>query len=855
MELLNFQNLSHFRNIPSAETGKTMPRGEFGRRRRAASSNEEIKNLCENHQLRQAFELFSTNENEPNSVISSSSYGLLLKACSKKRALQEGRQVHADLIKRGFGFEGFLQTTLQNMYAECGNLDLARQVFDGSSDRGGIVAWNSMIGGYCRIGELQEALVLFCELMEEGLSPDQFTFSVIIEATERNSALFVGKLFQSLSIKMGCQEDEFVGNSLIQMYAKCGSIDDSLKAFDGISGTGSPVCWNSMIGRFAENGFYGDGIEVYKLMMENGILQTTTTFGSVMKACAGLEATWEAKQVHSQLIVHGLISSVILETALVDMYMKCGEIEMGRQVFDSMNERNVITWNSVIRGYSQMGYVEEAFELFGMMRKKEMIVPDKFTFPALLMAATKNSNVTEEFIEFFKAIHAYAIKIRLEANRFVGTSLVAMYSSNQSLEDALLAFEDSYSKDIGLWSSIISANGKNGKAEEALWLFYDMLFSDIKPNQFIYSTLFIACADLSTMETGKQIHGHSLKSGCPLDVAARNALLSMYSNCGCIDEARRIFNSIENPNVISYNSMISAFAKHGLPTEAVQLFIEMKDIRLKPDDITVVALLSSFSHAGLVQEGLELFYSMKENHGVEPSYRHYACIVDLLARAGLVEEAERFVNEMPFKPGPSLWQVILGACSKHHNVEIGERVAETLLELEPNEAITYVLLSNIYTKCGRWVEAERVKNLMVERRIEKDSGVSWIEIEREMHVFGVEDRSHPRSKEIYEKLDELIRKIKEIGYAPDITFAAHNLENERQEESLYYHTEKLAFAFGILSTPPGGPIRIMKNLRVCRDCHNANKYFSLITGRTIILRDNYRFHHFKEGKCSCGDYW
>ncbi|RWR90754.1 pentatricopeptide repeat-containing protein, mitochondrial [Cinnamomum micranthum f. kanehirae] len=185
MELLNFQNLSHFRNIPSAENEKTMPRGEFGRRRRAASSNEEFKNLCENHKLRQALVLLSTNENEPNSVISSSSYGLLLKACSKKRALQDGRQVHADLIKRGFEFEGFLQTTLQNMYAECGSLDLARRVFDGSSDRGSIVAWNSMIGGYCRFGELQEALVLFCELMEEGLSPDQFTFSIIIEATER----------------------------------------------------------------------------------------------------------------------------------------------------------------------------------------------------------------------------------------------------------------------------------------------------------------------------------------------------------------------------------------------------------------------------------------------------------------------------------------------------------------------------------------------------------------------------------------------------------------------------------------------------------------------------------------------
>lgn len=848
MELLNFQP-SHFGSSLKEEI-KKITQGRDSERK-APITKGKFKIPCEKFELKEAFELLDTYQNKPKSVINSSCYVFLLQVCSKQRSLQGGLQIHAHLVKRRCEVDGFLHTTLQNMYIRCGSLDLAQQVFNRTNDRDSIISWNSLIGGYCRLGDLQDTLFLFGELREYGLEPDQFTFSVIIETAERHNALFLGKLFHSLSIKMGYGEDEYVGNSLIKMYASFRRIGDSLQVFDGISETDSPICWNSMIARLAENGFHENGVVLYKKMMENGILPTTPTFSSVMKCCAALEAIWEGKQVHARLIVSGLSSSIVLATALVDLYMKCRELEMGRNVFDKMNERNIICWNAIIRGYSQMGYVKEGFALFGMMRKQG-IGPDNFTFPALLIATSNTTDIPEEF----KGIHAYVVKIGLETDRFIGTSLVAMYSTNGSLQDAKLAFEDSYSRDIGLWSSIISANVQNGNAEEALWLFYDMLFSDIKPNQFIFATLFVACADLSTLEIGKQIHSQTLKSDYPLDVATKNSLLSMYSNCGCIDEATRIFHSIERPNLISFNSMISAFAQHGLPTNAMELFKEMKSIGMKPDEITLVALLSAFSHAGLVNEGLELFYSMKERYSVSPSYQHYACTVDLLARAGLIEEAQRFVNnEMPFEPTPSLWRVVLGACSKHQNVEIGKQVAEILLELEPNEAATYVILANIYGKCGRWDEARRVRDLMEERRIEKDNGVSWIACGKEMHVFGVEDRSHPCSTEIYGKLDELIEKIKEIGYVPDITFASQCTENERREESLYYHTEKLAFAFGILYTIPGVPIRIMKNLRVCGDCHNAMKYFSLITGRKIALRDNHRFHHFKRGMCSCGDYW
>nr|UPT48703.1 pentatricopeptide repeat protein AaPPR639 [Agave angustifolia] len=250
-----------------------------------------------------------------------------------------------------------------------------------------------------------------------------------------------------------------------------------------------------------------------------------------------------------------------------------------------------------------------------------------------------------------------------------------------------------------------------------------------------------------------------------------------------------------------------------------------------------------------------MFQSMENTYGIKPRYQHYACFVDMLARAGEIEQATGFIDQMPFEPEPSLWRVVLGACGKHRNIGIGRQVAEQLIQLEPYEATNYVLIANVYARIGRWAEAERIRNLMEERGLKKEEGVSWIEVKRKIYKFGVEDKSHPQSEEIYEKLRELMKEITAAGYEPDVSFTVHDMEEDRREESLWYHAEKLAFAFGVISTSKEVKIRIMKNLRICGDCHSAFKHFSLITKRKIVLRDKYRFHHFSGGMCSCGDYW
>ncbi|KAG6532352.1 pentatricopeptide repeat-containing protein At2g03880, mitochondrial-like [Zingiber officinale] len=600
--------------------------------------------------------------------------------------------------------------------------------------------------------------------------------------------------------------------------------------------------------------FHADALETFKKMLHCGVQPTPLTFSSLLRSCADAGSLCMGRQIHSQIIVHGFSSNTILESALIAVYTRCGEVGNGRQIFETMGRKNAITWNSMIRGYSQIGNSEQALYLFGLMRR-DGLAPDSFTFPALLAGATSAGS---ELLGEFTGVHAYAIKVGLERDCFVGSSLIAMYSTNGFFQDARQAFDSVSSKDVGVWSSIISANIKAQRANDALDLFTEMLNLNFQPNQFIFSSSLTACGQLSILETGKQVHASCLKSNDAMDTATQNSLISMYSNCGCIEEARRVFNSLEEyrRNVISFNSMISASAQHGYPKEAAELFEQLQQVGLRPDGITMLNLLSAFNHAGLVREGVSSFSAMVEGANDQVGYRHYACMVDMLSRAGKIDEALRFIiRDMPFEPDTPLWRIVLGACSKHRNLRVAKQVARLLLEMEPEEAANYVLLANVYARSGRWRQAEEVRQLMKGKGIEKEAGFSWIEIDKATHTFGVEDRSHPLSVKIYQKLQELMSGIEAVGYVPDISFTLHDLDGAGRRQSLYYHSEKLAFAFGDLSAARGVQLRIMKNLRVCGDCHNAYKQFSLITNREIVLRDKYRFHHFSKGACSCGDYW
>lgn len=282
----------------------------------------------------------------------------------------------------------------------------------------------------------------------------------------------------------------------------------------------------------------------------------------------------------------------------------------------------------------------------------------------------------------------------------------------------------------------------------------------------------------------------------------------------------------------------------------------MKQEGVKPDKVTFIGVLSACAHVGLVEEGRWHFRSMIEEHGISPKGEHFSCFVDLLGRAGHLEEAERVILNMPFNPGVSVWGALLGACRLHGNVEIGERAAENLLKLNPEDAGVYIVLSNIYAAAGRWEDVQKVRQIMDEREVIKKPGQSWIEVDGRVHSFAnADDKSHPQMQEIFAELKRLTEQIKEAGYVPDTSFVLHDVGEQLKEHLLCTHSERLAIAYGLMSSPPGMTLRIGKNLRVCGDCHNAAKFISKLAGREIVVRDAHCFHHFKDGSCSCEDHW
>nr|XP_010908918.1 pentatricopeptide repeat-containing protein At3g49170, chloroplastic-like [Elaeis guineensis] len=329
----------------------------------------------------------------------------------------------------------------------------------------------------------------------------------------------------------------------------------------------------------------------------------------------------------------------------------------------------------------------------------------------------------------------------------------------------------------------------------------------------------------------------------------------MYAKSGSIEDAHQVFENLSAKDRIAWTAMIDGYAQHGQGRKALDLFNQMIAADIDPNGIALVSILNAFSHSGLVREGLCLFRLMSSAYGIKPVVNHYACVVDLLGRAGRLEEAFKFIITMPIEPNPTIWRSLLGACRNHKNLKLGICAAERLLDLEPEDDATYVLLANMYACAACWNKSFEARHAMKERGLRKAPGLSWLEVGKSFHVFGSSDSSHPQKEQIYNVLGSLMCEIKKAGYVPQTELALHAVGEEEKEKLLHDHSEKLAVALGLISTPAGSCIRIFKNLRICGDCHNAIKFISLLNGRKVVVRDVSRFHHFYDGACSCGDYW
>ncbi|OWM67202.1 hypothetical protein CDL15_Pgr000654 [Punica granatum] len=550
-------------------------------------------------------------------------------------------------------------------------------------------------------------------------------------------------------------------------------------------------------------------------MAGRGIGMKFEDYQAILTACVDRRAVREGQRVHSHMIKTCYAPPVYLRTKLI------------------------------------RGCASEALGLFVDMTRSE-IEPNEFTFATVLTSCTGFSG-----FQLGRQVHSLVVKSGFESHIFVGSSLLDMYAKAGKIHEAHEIFKCLPERDVVSCTAIISGYAQLGFDEEALELFRQLQREGMDSNYVTYASVLTALSGLAALDHGKQVHNRILRCEVPSYVVLQNSLIDMYSKCGSLIYSRRVFDSMSERTVISWNAMLVGYSKHGMGRQVVELFDLMrKENKVKPDSVTLLAVLSGCSHGGMEERGLELFHEMVNGKDrVEPEIEHYGCVVDLLARSGRVEEAFGFIEKMPLEPTAAIWGSLLGSCRVHSNVEIGEIVGRKLLEIEPENAGNYVILSNLYASAGRWEEVRNLRELMKEKAVTKDPGRSWVEINQMLHSFYASDRSHPRREEIFVKVMDLSVRLKEAGYVPDLSCVLYDVDEEQKEKILLGHSEKLALAFALIATPEGVPIRLIKNLRICVDCHTFAKFTSKVCSRKISMRDKNRFHHMVDGSCSCGDYW
>ncbi|KAI4321630.1 hypothetical protein MLD38_034991 [Melastoma candidum] len=405
------------------------------------------------------------------------------------------------------------------------------------------------------------------------------------------------------------------------------------------------------------------------------------------------------------------------------------------------------------------------------------------------------------------------------------------------------------------WTVIISGLAQNRSGEEGLKMFNEMRLEGFEPCDYAFAGAITCASVLGSLKIGRQLHTLVVRSGHDSSLSVGNALITMYARCGVIQDADRLFLTMPYLDEVSWNAMVAALGQHGHGTQAVELFDIMLREDIVPDRISFLTVLSACSHAGLVKEGKKYFKLMSADYNITPGEDHYARLIDLLCRAGKITEAKDTIDAMPYSPGAPIWEALLAGCRTHNNIDVGTEAAEKLFELTPQHDGTYILLSNMFSAAGWWDKAAEVRKLMKERGVKKEPACSWIEVESKVHVFLADDAEHPEVKSIYVYLEELVMKMRKLGYVADTKHVLHDMEQEHKEYAVSVHSEKIAVAYGLMRLPTGGAVRVFKNLRICGDCHNAIKFMSRVVGREIVVRDGKRFHHFKDGGCSCGDYW
>ncbi|KAL5988538.1 hypothetical protein ACLOJK_036303 [Asimina triloba] len=771
----------------------------------------------------------------------------------------QAKQLHAQILKTSSS-SSCLSNAILSIYSNLGLLHEAHLTFATLSSPSSL-SWKSIIRCYTSHGLFHHSLLSFIRMRASARHPYHDVLPSVLKSCAALMDFKLGQSIHGFTIRLGLDSDLYTANALMNMYCKLqemgGSQDFVLYDIHGhnvhdkiperkLSGHSShdfSDC-NSLDNRF----LYRELINGTKRETLDGILKDSmvTRLRTYHKKPGEVDQENENNAVDNNIdLTRDNLDDISLRKGIKEAFC----MENVKKVLDGMPVKDVVSWNTIIAGYAQNGLYGEA-----LMMVTEMglagLKPDTFTLSSVLPVFAKYVDASKG-----KEIHAYAIRHGFDSDVFIASSLIDMYAKCTLIDYSLWVFSLLPQRDTIAWNSIVSGCVQNGLFDEGLRLFRQMAMSKIRPRHVTFSSIMPACAHLTTLHLGKQLHGYILRSGFDDNVFVASSLVDMYAKCGHIRTARWIFDEMGLPDMVSWTAMIMGYALHGRAQDAFSLFSQMEAKNVRPNYVAFVAVLTACSHAGLVDDAWKFFNSMSADYGIAPGLEHYAAVADVLGRAGRLEEAFKFISSMHIQPTASVWSTLLGACRVHRNLELAEKVADKMFELEPDSIGSHVLMSNIYSAAGRWKDAANLRISMKVKGIRKRPACSWIEVKSKVHAFIADDKTHPDYDEIQETLKVLLEQMDREGYVPNTEDVLHDVEDEQKRYMLCSHSERLAIAFGIISTPSGTTIRVTKNLRVCNDCHAATKLISKIVGREIIVRDVNRFHHFKDGGCSCGDYW
>ncbi|XP_062117685.1 pentatricopeptide repeat-containing protein At4g21065-like [Humulus lupulus] len=560
------------------------------------------------------------------------------------------------------------------------------------------------------------------------------------------------------------------------------------------------------------------------------------------------------RQIHAHVLTRFLpisaLSFALSKIAAFCSLSPIGDISYARRVFSRIPYPNIFCWNSMIRGCSQIeNPSKESILFFKKLTQKGYPGPNTFTLAFVLKACSVVLASDEG-----QQVHSRVFRSGFGSSSFVQMALLNMYAKFEDVWLAHLVFDEITEKDLVAWSAMISAYLRAGLVDETFGLFRKMQMAGVVPDQVTMGSVVMACAWAGSLDIGRWAHAYIEKQMIDIDLELGTALVYMYARCGCIEKAKAIFNKLSVKDTKAWSSMIAGLSIHGLHEEALKHFAMMEASKVKPDHLTFTSILSAYGHCGLVSEGRRFWSHMIES-GIKPSTEHYGCMVDLLCRAGLVNEACFLVKNTTLSLNPVIWRSLLVGCEKNKLLVKGELIAECLLQLEPRNADNYILLSSLYASVLQWEKMRLVRMQMKERRIKPIPAYSSIEIGGIVHEFKIGDSSHPNAKEVKEVLGDISVRIRETGYKPSVTEILHRVVDEEKENTYGEHSEKLAVAYGLWKTKAPAVIRIVNNHRICGDCHEVMKIISKSFEREIIVRDRVRFHKFVDGSCTCKDYW